>query len=148
MQNKPVDQLLFGFLEYGKISRQRTEHDEARSGPRRVAVGRMSIVCSQRLPQTCWLQFGACDESRSIFPHSDFQKFDRYVRDLLHFDVVVFASVLRAPNKVLSEVSVSCKNDDVVFEPFVQVDCEYTQGVWFQAPSLDQESEGCIGQLT
>ena len=96
VRDKPVDQLQFGFLDNGRISRQRTGHDEARSGPRRVAVGSMSTVCSQRLPQTCWLEFGACDESRSIFSHSDFQKFDRYVRDLLLFDFVAFTSVLHA----------------------------------------------------
>ena len=63
--------------------------------------------------------------------------------DLLHFDFVVFTSVLHAPNKVFGELSISC-NNDVVFEPSVQVDGECTQGVRFQAPSLDQESEGCI----
>ena len=96
VRDKPVDQLLFGFLENGRISRQRTGHDEARSGSRRVAVESVSTVCSQRLPQTCLLEFRACDESR--FPHSHFQKFDRYVRD-----PVALLSVLHAPNKVFGE---------------------------------------------
>ena len=123
--------------------------DNARDMMRRAAGHDVwQWVCSQRLPQTCWLEFRACDESRSIFPHSHFQKFDRHVRDLLHLDFVVFALVLHAPNKVFGQVSVSCNNDDVVFEPSVQADSECIQGVRFQAPSLHQESEGCIGQLT
>ena len=58
MRDKPVDQLLFGFLEDGWISRKRARHGEARSGPRRVAMKSMSAVCSQWLPQTCWLELG------------------------------------------------------------------------------------------
>ena len=41
---------------------------------------------------------------------------------------VVFTSVLHAPNKVFGVVSVSCNNDDVVFEPSVKVESECTQG--------------------
>ena len=37
MRDKPVDQLLFGILEDGRICRQRARHGEARNGPRRVA---------------------------------------------------------------------------------------------------------------
>ena len=87
-----INLLIDSCLAFSKMDgfpdNERTGHDEARSGPRRVAVRTMSAVCSQRLPQTCWLEFRACDESRSIFPCSDFQKFDRYVRHLHHFNFV------------------------------------------------------------
>ena len=58
VRDKPVDQLLFGLLENGRISRQRTGHDEARSGPRRVAVGSVSTVCSQRCHRLVGLNSG------------------------------------------------------------------------------------------
>ena len=121
VRGKPVDQFLFGFLEDGWCSRQRTRHGEARSGPRHMAVRSMGTVRSQWLPQTCWLELRACDKTGTMFPHSDFQKLDCYVRDFLHLDFVVFASVLHAPDKMFGERPVLRNNDDVVLEPSVQV---------------------------
>ena len=74
VRDEPVDQLLFGFLENG-VPRQRAGHGEACSGPPRVAVMSMSIVCSQWLPQACWLELGACDETGTSFPHTDSRNF-------------------------------------------------------------------------
>ena len=107
VRDKPVDQLLFGYLEDGWISRQRAGHDEARRGPRRVAVRSISAVCSQLLPQTCsvGLNSGPVTDRDPFFSYSDFQKFDRYVRDLLHFVFVVLTSALHAPNNVFGERS-------------------------------------------
>ena len=51
VRSKPVDQFLFGVLEDGWCSRQRTRHGEARGGPRHMAVRSMDTVRSQWLPQ-------------------------------------------------------------------------------------------------
>ena len=87
-----------------------------------MAVRSMGTVRSQWLPQACWLELRACDKTGTMFPYSDFQKLDCYVRDFLHFDFVVFASVLHAPDKMFGEHPVLGNNDDVVLEPSVQVD--------------------------
>ena len=63
------------------------------------------------------------------------------------FIFAVFTSVLPAPDEVFGERTVLCNDDDVVFEPAVQVTGERTQDVRSQAPSLDQEREGCVRQL-
>ena len=86
-----------------------------------MAVRSMGTVRSEWLPQTCWLELRACDRTGTMFPHSDFQKLDCYVRDFLHFDFVVFASVLHAPDKMFGEHPVLRNSDDVVLEPSVQV---------------------------
>ena len=122
VRGKPVDQFLFGFLEDGWCSRQRTRHGEARGGPRHMAVRSLGTVRSQWLPHACWLELRACDKTGTMFPYSDFQKLDCYVRDFLHFDFVVFASVLHALDKMFGEHRVLGNNDDVVLEPSVQVD--------------------------
>ena len=121
VRGKPVDQFLFGFLEDGWCSGQRTRHGEARSGPRHMAVRSMGTVRSQWLPQACWLDLRACDKTGTMFPHSDLQKLDCYVRDFLHLDFVVFASVLHVPDKMFGERRVLRNNDDVVLESSVQV---------------------------
>ena len=118
VRDEPVDHLLFGFLENGWVSRQSTGPAEACSGPRGVAVRSVSTVCSQWLPQACWLELGACDET-----------FYRHVRDFLHFNLVVFTSALDAPDEVFGERTVPCNNDDVVVEPTVLVNGERTQGL-------------------
>ena len=93
--------------------------DNARDMVRRAAVHDMAVrsmgtVRSQWLPQACWLELWACDKTGTMFPYSDFQKFDCYVRDLLHFDFVVFASVRHAPDKMFGEHLVLGNNDDVL----------------------------------
>ena len=105
------------------------------------------MVCSQWLPQACWLELGACDETGASFPHTDAQKFHRHVRDSLHFNFAAFASALHAPDEVFGERTVLCIDDDVVGDPAVQVNGESIQDVRSQAPSLDQESEGCVRQI-
>ena len=48
---------------------------------------------------------------------------------------------------MFGERTVLCIDDDVVGDPAVQVNGESIQDVRSQAPSLDQESEGCVRQI-
>ena len=131
VQDETVDRLLFGFLEHGRLCRQRAGHGEA-CGPRRATVRSVSTACSQ-LPQACWLELGACDETGTSFSNADFQKFHPHVRDFLNFNFAVFTSALHAPDAVFGECTVLCNVDDVVLEPAVQVNGERTQDVKSQS---------------
>ena len=63
------------------------------------------------------------------------------------FIFAVFTSALPVPDEVFGERTVLCNDEDVVFEPAIQVTGERTQDVRSQAPSLDQESESRVRQL-